>query len=158
MTFHSISTLSHIATQRVEVPANVAFDYLADPMKLGRWSLGCFDTRPGSAQDIYSGTSLYDGAPAWFRITGDRSRGWVDFHLGTPDRLIPRISARIVPGGHVDLPDHSCLVSLIAWRSSAMDDARWQRLCAAHEAEIWLIKMQIERDHGEQRENNGPVG
>jgi hypothetical protein len=25
-----------------------------------------------------------------------------------------------------------------------MDDARWLRLCAAHEAEIWLIKAQIE--------------
>jgi hypothetical protein len=28
-----------------------------------------------------------------------------------------------------------------------MDDDRWARLCAAHEAEVWLIKAQVESGH-----------
>ena len=35
-------------------------------------------------------------------------------------------------------------VSLLAWRSRSMDEPRWQRLCASHAAEIWLIKAQLE--------------
>ena len=39
------------------------------------------------------------------------------------------------------------LIMLMAWRPAAMDPERWQRLCASHEAELWLIKAQIERDY-----------
>ena len=42
--------------------------------------------------------------------------------------------------------EERCLVSLIAWRDIDMDDARWQRLIACHEAEILLIKAQIEQE------------
>jgi hypothetical protein len=143
----SDNRLSHIATLQVDVPPGVAFDYLTDPLKLGRWSIGCFDTRPAGCDGIYTGTSLYDGERVWFRITADQDRRWIDFHLGAPDRLVPRIAARVVPGNDLELPDHTCLVSLIAWRNSGMDDERWERLRTAHDAEIWLIKVQIEQDH-----------
>jgi hypothetical protein len=39
----------------------------------------------------------------------------------------------------------SCVVSLIAWRVTAMDDARWERLIACHEVEIRLIQALLER-------------
>jgi hypothetical protein len=34
---------------------------------------------------------------------------------------------------------------LMALRSAEMDDARWQRLCAAHEVEIDIIRAELER-------------
>jgi hypothetical protein len=54
------------------------------------------------------------------------------------------VSARVIPGPVCGLPATSCYVTLTAWRVADMDDDRWSRLCAAHEAEIWLIKAQIE--------------
>jgi hypothetical protein len=38
------------------------------------------------------------------------------------------------------------MMCTIAWRPAGMEDERWERLCAAHEAEIFLIKAQIETD------------
>jgi len=141
---NSTKNLSHMATARVRSPFETVYGYLADPLKLGLWSLGCFDTRATEAEGVFVGTSLYDGSQAWIKIAADKSRGLIDFHVGTPDHLVPRISARIVPGAHLELPLHHCVVSLIAWRSAGMSDERWERLCAAHEAEIGLIKAQIE--------------
>ena len=69
-----MSNLAHAATLRIDVEARVAFDLLADPLRLGRWSLGCFDTRAVGSAGLYTGVSLYDGAPAWFRIDADQAR------------------------------------------------------------------------------------
>ena len=41
-----------------------------------------------------------------------------------------------------------CYVSLSAWRPARMVDERWAQLCAAHEAEIWIIKARIEGPGG----------
>ena len=68
----------------------------------------------------------------------------VDYHLGAPGNLQPRISARVVPAAVCGLPEGTCYATLTAWRDAGMTDPRWQRLCATHEAEIWLIKAQIE--------------
>ena len=136
----------HIATRQVQAPADVAFRYLSDPLALGRWSLGCFDTRPAEEPGLYAGRSLIDGSDAFFRIDADPERLVVDYLVGTPDSLVRRISARVVPGPTIDLPEAFCLVSLMAWRTAGMDDEHWARLCALHEAEIVLIKGQIE--HG----------
>jgi hypothetical protein len=139
-----MNSLSHAATQRVDVAADVAFDFLADPLQLGRWSLGCFDTMAAGPPGLFTGTSLYDGARGWYRIDADRARHLIDYHVGDASALVPRISARVVPGPVCGLPPSSSLVTLIAWRVADMDDARWTRLCAAHDAEIWLIKAQLE--------------
>ena len=139
-----MTALSHSATLRVDVAADVAFEFLADPLQLGRWSLGCFDTEAAGAPGLFTGISLYDGARGWFRVDADRSRHIVDYHVGDATSQVPRVSARVVPGPVCGLPQAACYVTLIAWRVHGMDDARWSRLCAAHEAEIWLIKSQIE--------------
>ncbi len=136
--------LSHAATLRVEVTSDVAFDFLRDPLRLGRWSLGCFDTVPTDVPGLFTGASLYDGARGWFRIDADRERGMIDYHVGDATRQFPRVSARVVAGPVCGLPPASCYVTLMAWRSADMSDERWARLCSAHEAEIWLIKSQIE--------------
>jgi hypothetical protein len=139
-----MNALSHAATLRVEVTADVAFDFLADPLQLGCWSLGCFDTTPAGPPGLFTGLSLYDGARGWFRIDADPVRHIIDYRVGDATSQVPRVSARVVPGPVCGLPAASCYVTLTAWRVADMDDERWSRLCAAHEAEIWLIKAQIE--------------
>ena len=140
------SALGHMVTRHVHAPAALAFTYLSDPVKLGRWSLGCFDTALDEASGAYTGLSLFDGAQGWFRIDPDPQRLIVDYSVGTPDRLSRRISARVVDGATVGYADGTCLVMLTAWRPENMEPDRWERLCASHEAEIWLIKAQIETE------------
>jgi hypothetical protein len=132
-----------MATRRVDAPAEAAFAYLADPLALGRWSLGCFATSAADGTDLYEGRSLIDGRRVWFRIDADARRLTVDYLVGTPDRLARRISARVKPGEEVGMPEGTCLVSLCAWRTAGMDDERWRDVCALHETEIILIAGQI---------------
>jgi uncharacterized protein YndB with AHSA1/START domain len=141
--------LSHMATVRIAAPAPAVFAFLADPAALGGWSLGCMDTRPDPAAGpgIHTGRSLYDGGQGWFAIDADPERLTIDFRLGAPPNLVPRISARVVPGPVVGAGADACVLTLLAWRTATMDDDRWARLCAAHEAEVWLIKAQVESGH-----------
>jgi len=136
--------LSHIATALVAAPAEAVFDFLADPLTLGRWSLGCMRTEPTDLDGVFTGWSLFDGGQGWFEIAADRARLWIDYAVGTRERRLPRISARIVPGPVCGLDADRCYASLIAWRPDGMAPDRWIRLCSAHETEIWLIKEQIE--------------
>lgn len=137
--------LAHAVTQRVDTPAQRAFDFLRDPRALGRWSLGCFDTFAVDDSGLHAGISLFDGSQGWFRIDADPARLTIDYLVGPPDALRRRISARAVPGPELGYDAGTCLVTLTAWRSASMGDERWQRLCASHEAEIFLIKSQIEQ-------------
>jgi len=135
---------SHSVTALLDVPARSAFDFMRDPIALGRWSLGCMDTHPAGKDGIHSGRSLFDGGEGFFRIDADPERMIVDYFLGSPERMVPRISARIIAAEVCDLKPDQCYVTLTAWRGSGMDDARWHRLCVTHEAEILLIKAQCE--------------
>ncbi len=138
--------IAHMICQRVDVPSSLAFDFLRNPTALGRWSLGCMNLQPVDA-GIWCGHSLFDGAPGWLTIDADRQRLLIDYHVGTLDRRQPRISVRVTPGPVCGLPDGCCLVTLSAWRTAEMSDERWSRLCATHDAEIWLIKAQAEAQH-----------
>lgn len=135
---------AHMATRQVLASAARAFAFLSDPVLLGRWSLGCFDTEASGLDGIHTGISLFDGGRGWFRVVPDDERLEVAYLVGAPDDLVHRISARIVPGERIGYPATTCLVSLMAWRPAEMDDTRWERLCVAHETEILLIKAQIE--------------
>lgn len=136
--------LAHVVTQKVDAPAPRAFDFLRDPVLLGRWSLGCFGTFPVGSNGLYAGRSLFDGSEGWFRIEANPESLTVDYLVGPQDALRRRISARVVPGLELGYAPGICLVTLTAWRSAGMEDERWLRLCASHEAEIFLIKGQIE--------------
>ncbi len=137
------ASLAHQATCHVAVPAQAAFAFLADPAALSRWSLGCMDLVP-VGDGIYEGRSLFDGGRGWLSIDADPGRLLVDYHVGTREKREPRISARVVPGPVCGLGETVSIVTLTAWRAAAMSDDRWHRLCASHEAEIWLIKAQME--------------
>lgn len=136
--------LSHCVTVEVEAAAERAYEFLLDGLKLGRWALGAWGTEQ-EGDRLYLGHSLFDRSPAWVRPVGDAQRLAVDYHLGADaQHLVPRIMARVVPGPVTGRSAGRCLVSLIAWRDTGMDEARWRRLVACHEAEILLIKAQIE--------------
>jgi hypothetical protein len=91
------------------------------------------------------GSSLFDGGEAVVRLIPVPEQRIVDYEVGSdPDRLVRRISARVVPGDDVGAAGSS-LVMLTAWREGSMDDERWHRLVVAHEAEILLLRHGIER-------------
>jgi hypothetical protein len=140
-----MNDLAHACTALVEVEAGIAFSFLADPKALGGWALGCWDASVDEA-GRFRGLSLFSGEQTWGRIDADPARLLIDYLVGSrPDDLLPRISARVVPGPVVGRPENVCLITLAAWRAAGMDDARWRQLIAAHEAEIFLIKGQLER-------------
>ncbi|HWW78247.1 MAG TPA: hypothetical protein VNY82_01545 [Steroidobacteraceae bacterium] len=165
--------VAHCATALVNVPAAKAFEFLADPLSLGTWSLGCMRTHAAksgavgatagvahavtagaamaaaasattAAEGPYTGTSLYDDSLASFDIRPHPELLLIDYLVGDAGNLKPRNSVRVIAGDTCDLSDAQCYVSLMAWRPARMEDDRWAQLCAAHDAEIWIIKARIE--------------
>ena len=122
--------------------------FLADPEKLSTWAVGMGETTvhaDGTIEGAFPGT----GAPIWARIDADPGRGTILYHLGfDPDALVPRIIVRVVPGSVLGSDPESCVVSLVAWRQEAMDDARWEGLKSGHEREILDLKRLIESTAG----------
>jgi hypothetical protein len=138
--------LCHHATVDVAAPAERAFAFMADGLKLGTWAMGCWNTR-AVEPDLFVGNSLFDGAEGYVRIVPDRALLNVDYHVGAaPDRLAHMNSARVIPGATLGHDPASCVVTLLAWRPAAMDEARWQRVRATHEAEMLLIQSWLARD------------
>jgi hypothetical protein len=135
---------AHCVTALVNVPAAKAFEFLADPLSLGTWSLGCLRTRAPQAGGPYTGTSLYDDSTASFEVRPHRELLLIDYLVGDAGNLKPRNSVRIVAADTCDLSDAQCYVSLVAWRAARMTDDRWTQLCSAHDAEIWIIKGRLE--------------
>jgi hypothetical protein len=135
---------AHCVTALVNGPAAKAFAFLADPLSLGKWSLGCMRTRASTEAGPYTGTSLYDDSPASFDVQPHPELLLIDYVVGDAGNLKPRTSVRVVAADTCDLSDTQCYVSLIAWRPAQMTDDRWTQLCAAHDAEIWIIKARIE--------------
>lgn len=135
---------SHITSITVNSAAQDVFERMADAANLHRWSFGTWKTEI-AADGLVLGTSLFDGSRIYVRIDRDKVRLAIDYHLGAdPQKLVPRIQLRVVPGGHVGLGDEQSVLTFIAWRSEAMDDDRWRRLTAAHEMEAVLVKSLIE--------------
>ena len=137
------NSICHGVSAEVAVAAQDAFAYLADPKMVGRWALGCFKALPTDKPGLYQGISLFDGTKAWFRIESDPERLIVDYHVGDAERQLPRISVRIVPGPHYGGNTGHCIITMNAWRTVDMPENRWQRLRAAHEAEILIIHDQL---------------
>lgn len=143
---------AHCATALIDISADKAFDFLADPLALGTWSLGCMRTRAENPEGPYTGFSQYDDSQVWFDIEAHRELLLIDYLVGRPERLSRRISARVVDARSCALPNGQCYVSLIAWRHGEMSEERWVQMCTAHEAEIWLIKARLERPRLDRQE------
>jgi hypothetical protein len=130
---------SHSASAACRVPAAQALAFLADGLQLGTWALGCWETE-SVGDGVVRGHSLFDGSASWVRPVADADRMTVVYHVGGAHyALHPRISAVVEddPAG--------CRISLHAWRTAGMDDARWLRLVRCHELEVLLIQARLER-------------
>ena len=140
--------LGHAITVEIAVPADTALAYLTDPIALGRWTLGSTNTRVVSQNpELIEGQSRFDGSRSLIRIDAEPARGLVDYRVGPAGQaqaLQMRISARVLDGAAFGYAAGHCLVTLTAWRPIAMSNERWQRLCAAHEVEVLLLKAQLE--------------
>ena len=135
---------SHMTSVVIDITADTAFAYLSNPSNLQHWSFGTWETRE-LKDDLIEGVSLFDGSKVLVSIDADSQRYSIDFLLGSDsETLVPRISARTVPGTHVGLAQDQCVLSLIAWRTEEMNDMRWRRLVASHELEVMLIKARLE--------------
>ncbi len=139
--------IAHSASIEIGVTAATAFTFLSKPENVGRWALGCWDTQTTEKEGIYSGISLFDGQKSYFRVEALAEKYMIDYHLGDAELLRPRISIRVIDAATVSMEEPCCVVTINAWRDSQMDDERWQRLCATHEAEIYLLKSLIELEH-----------
>lgn len=137
---------AHLASARVDAPADFTFAHLADGRRLGRWALGSMDLTPTGEPGLWRGVSLFDGSEAEVEIRPHAALGLIDFHLGPAGARVPRVSIRVTPGPDWGLPAETCLVAMTTWRAGWMDDARWQRTCTTHELEALLFKAQIETD------------
>ena len=136
--------LSHCATVVCSVNAEAAYAYLAEPANLGSWALGCLQARQVSPDSV-AGTSFFDGEESVVRVLGRPEQLTADFVVSSDgEEAGPRISARVVPGPLVGRAAATCLVTLLAWRTSAMSDARWAQLVAAHEVEILALQQRID--------------
>jgi hypothetical protein len=128
---------------RARVPQALAL--LSTAAGLARWNLGLWHTQEQSPAWL-AGTSLFGGGHGLAHVQVDAARGWVDYRVGSDaQNLLPRIKARVQPGAELGFADDHCIVTLMAWRSADMDDARWRRLCATHEVEIDIIRAELER-------------
>jgi enamine deaminase RidA (YjgF/YER057c/UK114 family) len=135
----------HTASEMVRASPQAAFAFLADGLSLGRWALGCFGTK-AAGDDLFVGHSLFDGKALFVRIEGNPSELAVTYHVGpAPDRLVPRITARVAGREPQGSGGQECRVSLIAERAPDMAPERWRHLTVTHETEILLIKAQIEQ-------------
>ena len=139
-----IPALVHSVTAHIEAPAELTFAFLADPIKVGNWALASMQAEPADEPGIYRGRSLFDGAQNHFAVTPHPQLLLVEYSVGPREALKPRIRAQVMRHENVGLAATNCYLTLTAWRPADMPAARWSRLCAAHNVEIWLIKEQVE--------------
>ncbi len=142
--------MCHMASSAIDAPEDFVFTHLADPVRLGRWALGCMDVTPTDDPRIFRGRSLFDGRDVFVEIETHRSLGLIDYHIGNKEVRAPRIFIRVAPGSLCGLSNTQCVVSMAAWRTADMDADRWRQLCRTHEVEILLIKSQIETRFGDE--------
>lgn len=121
-----------------------ALALLSTAAGMGRWNLGLWQTREVSP-GLMTGSTLFGGGEGFAEVVVDAATGVVDYRVGaSAQALVPRIQARVQRGRALGHPEGTCLVTLLAWRAADMDEARWQRLIAAHEVEIDIIRGVLE--------------
>jgi hypothetical protein len=139
-----VPALAHSVTALIEAPAELTFSFLADPVQVGNWALASMQAHLTEAPGIYSGRSLFDGEQNHFAVTAHPQLLLVEYSVGQRESLTPRIRAQVIRAESVGLAETSCYLTMTAWRPADMPAARWSRLCASHDVEIWLIKEQVE--------------
>lgn len=138
-----MSSLVHATARLCPAPVPLAMAHLSTQPGMSRWILGMWDCKE-VAPGLFTGQSLFDGATGFVRVAIDAPRGQVDYWVGTdPGALALRIRATALAGESLGHAAGTSVVTLEAWRTAEMDDARWARLQATHETEIELIRAQL---------------
>lgn len=133
-------TFCHAATLQIDISALEAFDLLASSVALGDWALGIWQAHEVGPR-LFKGTSLLDGSTGYAQVHAMPELLQIDYHIGdNSDRLVNRITLRLVPGIDVGLDAEQALVSLICWRSANQSEDRWRMTCAAHDLEIYRLR------------------
>ncbi len=153
-----MSPRSHVTARLCRATVQEALRHLATPAGMACWNLGLAHCRE-DAGGLITGESRFDGSRGWVRVVPLAGIDAVDYHVGpAPDHLAPRIHARVVDGTTLGHDAGTSLVMLLAWRPDAMDDERWHRLVAVHEAEIELIRAQLEQTAARDRRDGTSIG
>ncbi len=135
----------HTASITVGTPAQAAFEYLADGLRQGEWTLGATRRRQ-VGEALFVGTSMFDEHEAYVRILAVPEHLLVTCWVGpAPEKLLPRIWLRVVPAEHLERPAETCVVTLLAWRPTGQSDDSWRLTRVTHEAEVFLIRGYLER-------------
>lgn len=134
----------HAVARLCRCTAQAALAMLSQAQGLAQWNLGLWHTRE-QAPGLLAGSSLYGGGAGLVRVQVDEAHRSVAYAVGVDEAALqPRIQARVQPGPELGYAEGHCVVTLLAWRCADMDDGRWQRLKAAHEVEIDLIRTQLQ--------------
>jgi hypothetical protein len=137
-------SIHYAATALVRVAPATAFAYLADGVRMGDWTLGSWNRR-ALGEDLFVGTSLFDGGETYVRVAPDEPRLTVDYHVGrSPDALRGNVSVRVLPGPRTGREEGCCLVTLMIWRLPAQPEAEWRRICRSYDVEVEMIKGRLE--------------
>jgi hypothetical protein len=139
-------TKGHSVTIEILKNWEFAYEFLCEPLNLGKWALGCQKVEQTSEDGVYSGISLFNKEKGYFKLEVNKNWRIIDFHVGNSEIFVPRISIRIIPGEYYAASESVCMITLDAWRNADMSDARWHQLCVCHETEVFLLKSLIETE------------
>jgi len=138
-------TLCHSSSIEIKAEASMAFEFMKQGKALGQWAFGSWNTELFK-DDIFIGTSMFDGNRTYVRIVPHASGRQIDYELGsTPSLLLPRIVARVCDGEMMGISKSACVVSVISWRIGGVSDDRWRLTCSVHEAEVFRLRYLIEQ-------------
>jgi hypothetical protein len=135
------------ATIEVHVNADKMFNFISNPIKLGDWAFGSFRPIKSMGDNVYSGTSMYDGGQTLFRINPYPKFRQCDYEVGyLGGELLPWIVGRVTPGPVLGLDKNVCLFTLQAWRHKDWKDEDWRLICSSHEAETFRARYLVESE------------
>ena len=136
---------SQHASIEVPVPAEEAFEFMADGMKQEHWALGSMNRRP-LGDNVFVGTSSFSGEELYVKLESDRERLLVDYLVGGhPDQLLPAVEARIRRGEWLGRGPSVSVVTLTCWKWPGVSDEEWTLSYHTWQVEMHLIKGAIMR-------------
>jgi len=139
---------AHSASIAVDVTADVAYAFLADGMNQSYWALGSLERRD-LGDDLYVGTSMFDGKELYVRLRPNAELRLVDYFLGAdPENLVHLVESRVVPGEELGRPPGTCVITNTHWRPEAATDEEWTMTYYLWKTEVYLIRGFLERGAG----------
>lgn len=136
---------AHSASIAVHVAADVAYAFLADGLNQSYWALGSLERR-ALGDDLYLGTSMFDGKELYVRLRPNADLRLVDYFLGAgPDSLQHLVESRVIPGEELGRAPGTCVVTNTHWRPEDMDADEWTLTYYLWKTEVYLIKGHLER-------------